>query len=484
MVTMSWDHTGGGIEVLGQHVREFTGTIRYVATDGLDSNTGLSPTSPKLTIGSAVAASSDGDAITVKAGTYDESGLDVNLAGLKLWLEGGVILRDTAGGTVITVSGSDCQVIGNAIIHPTAAVGMSLTGGRFLVEDIQVLSATTGFDAQASGGIFRRCGAGTPSVTGFDFIGSKTWVDGCRTAGTGGATKGFWLKGSYVRMWSCESTGHGTAGYQADAGSTYCMVRDCASGAGDGDRIDNGSNNMWAGFVDRMQSEHHEHLYPVSDGEGTAGGPVTVSNSTTDDSGGTTDDQDYWGDPVRIIPPSVITEMWSSVGLYINAITTADDQQWQVFFPQSIYSSAQNGGNDWDKDETALTVADGTVFQADDLVWITGDDVPNGEILKVVSSVANVVTVVSETRTGGGVGVRYDYDIAPGNNAMYVVSRDDDRVLHGFDGAYSAGSAKDFSRFVWHEAKQINANGGMIMRMLNASDALGSSLGARAIYED
>jgi len=233
-----------------------------------------------------------------------------------------------------------------------------------------------------------------------------------------------------------------------------------------------------------MRREQHEHIYPISDGEGTAGAPITVTNSTTDDAAGQRDDQDYWGDPHTIIPMATLTGAWRAIGLYIHAVTPADDQQWQVFFPQERYCSAQNGGNDWDIDETALTVADGSAFEANDLVWLTGTDRPAGEILKVVSSVANVVTIVSETRMGGGTGLRYDYDIAPGANKLYTVFRPGARVLHGYGGSYSASSAKDFTRYAWDEKKRVDGNGGMIMRLLNGTDDLPTSLEARAIYRD
>lgn len=234
-------------------------------------------------------------------------------------------------------------------------------------------------------------------------------------------------------------------------------------------------------------SIHHEHVYPLSDGEGTAGDPVSVSNSTTDDAGGARDDQNYWGDVVRIIPPGALADEWRSIGIYIHASTAADIQQWEIFFLTATYAAAQNGGNDWDKDETLLTVADGSMFEADDLVWVTGTDRLNGEILVVVSEAADVVTVISETRMGGDTGLRYDYDGAPGANMLYVAHRlgaTAPTILHGFEGEYSAANAKDSARYTWHASKAVPASGGLLMRMLNATDDGASSFDVQAIYEN
>jgi len=468
------------------HVPKFSGSIWFVdAAQADDTGAGTDPHNAKKTIGAAYALCSAGDAITIKAGTYTEQDIHIALSAIELWCEIGVII-DPAANTGLIMSGDFCRIKGGLKITPGAGeVGLLASGSESEFDNIKVIGGATGIQITGTGVILNECAVGFPTTTAYSIQGEQTRIRNSNTVGNT-TTRGFYVNNAVSTgvLSNCTSTGHETAGYQIDASCTDWTIINCSSGGGDGDRVDNGTDNFWAGFMDQMQSEHHEHIYPFSDGEGTAGAPVVVSNSTTDDAGGARDDQDYWGDTVRIIPMATITAAWTSVGLYIDAITTADDQQWQAFFPQAAYESAQNGGNDWDKDETALTVADGTKFQANDLVWVTGTDVPDGEIQKVVSSIANVVTIVSETRMGGGTGLRYDYDVAPGANALYVVYRSTDESLHGFSGAYSAGSAKNFSRFVWHEPKEIGANGAMIMRMLNATDALPSSFGARAIHED
>ena len=132
-------------------------------------------------------------------------------------------------------------------------------------------------------------------------------------------------------------------------------------------------------------------------------------------------------------------------------------------------------------DSTVLTVDDATPIEVGDKVWITGTGALDGEICNVADVTGNMVTITSETRASADTGLKYDY---AGAEKMYVVYRAGNRILHGIDGDHSAGSAKDSVRYEWAHPKLIEANGGMIMRMANASDDAASSFDVRAIYED
>jgi hypothetical protein len=469
------------------HARKFTGFIYYVKTDGVDSalTAGLDPDTAFQSITYAVSRASAGDAITVKAGTYDETaGLDMNLQGLELWCEIGVIITNSTPGTVLTVSADYCRIEGPRLIQ-AGQIGLLVTSNRSIIDIVwSGPGNATGFDINGTANLLKNCNAGSVTTTGFDIGANGNKLEHCKCASTGGSTRGFYVSaGARVQLHDCSSIGNGTAGFELASGTSNCIVFDCASGAGDGTRVDLGTNNFWPGFVYELGIAHHEHLYPVSDGEGTAGAPVTISNSAGDETG-SQDDQNYWGDVNTIIPVSTLTSDWRSLGIYIFATTAADIQQWQCFFPNTNFRSAKSGGNDWDEGETVLSVADGTVFLADDLVWATGTDRAAGEILRVVSVVGNVVTVESETRASGRTGMRWDYDSGAGGEMLYVVHRDTDTRLHYMDGVYSASGARDFSRYDWHEPKVIPANTGMIMRMLNATDAGASTFDVSAIYED
>ena len=99
-----------------QNIAKFGGTIWYVSkVYGADTNDGLSPDKAFETIGKALDEMASGDAVTVMAGTYTETGLDLGSAGTKdgieMWFEIGAILAP-ASGTGLTVSGDFCRVQG------------------------------------------------------------------------------------------------------------------------------------------------------------------------------------------------------------------------------------------------------------------------------------------------------------------------------------------------------------------------------------
>lgn len=84
----------------------YTGTVRYVSATGNNSNTGLDPALPKLTIGSAYAASSHGDIIQLLSNldmnNESGNGLLLNTA------DKGVLIRGTVGNpSAITITQSN-----------------------------------------------------------------------------------------------------------------------------------------------------------------------------------------------------------------------------------------------------------------------------------------------------------------------------------------------------------------------------------------
>ena len=149
--------------------------------------------------------------------------------------------------------------------------------------------------------------------------------------------------------------------------------------------------------------------------------------------------------------------------------------------------TTRNGGNVWDAGETALTVTDGSLFVADDLVSVVSDYVQGtgqGEIQKVVSSIANVVTIVRETSQFGApnTGIRWDH---AGNEKMYLIERAGDFTLHGFEYDFACASAKSFDRFNWHLRKQMDENCGIIVRAINSTDSTnGTTYDCTASYGD
>ena len=231
------------ISALLKHGRLFGGIIRYVdGTSGDDTNSGVSPDEPLATIGAAIAASAAGDAVNVKAATYDEAGLDVNLRGLELWLESGTILQDSADGTVLTVSGFGAVVRGggNVRLDPTgSATGVLVSGGFVQLENLRVRfnsDGAIGYDITGSGAELHDCRTSDPTTAAYKIQGDTCKLNGCCTGSASGATIGYWITNSCdkFRLIQCGSQGHGTAGFQVDTGCTNGVIWQFSSGGGDG----------------------------------------------------------------------------------------------------------------------------------------------------------------------------------------------------------------------------------------------------------
>lgn len=471
----------------------FTGTVRYVSQSGDDGNSGLSPADAYATIAYAISESSAGDAIRVGYGTYDEAGLDLNLSSLELWLEAGTILQDSADGDVLTVSAFGCVVrgSGNVRIDPTGgADGVVISGAFVYVENIRVNCnsvGANGFNVTGNGVTLKDCRCSNPTAgnAALKIDGADSFKSTGFCTGGNAASYGVWITGSADNTRICGdfgSAGH-TAGWaRVDAGCTRIVLGNVLTGAGDAGLVDNTLTD--AVFVDRVLNEidHHESIYPRSAGEGVAGDPVTISNSTTDGAGGTRDDQNYWGDVAVVLPVSTLTTRWNSHGIYIDADTPTDIQQWELFFVYP-FSASQNGGNDWDENETALTVDDDTPFEDGDYIWVVGNDRAAGEIMKVNGApAANVVTVARETTADGEAGLRYDYDTDPSANKIYLVRKPGNPKFEHIEGDHTADSARAFQRYTW-QSRNLPANTGVLMRMLNATDDGASSFDVRIIYE-
>jgi len=469
----------------------FTGTVRYVTQVGNDGNSGISPAEAFATIVYAISVSAAGDAIRVGYGTYDEAGMNINLNSLELWLEAGVILQDSADGTVLTVSGFGSKVTGsgNVRIDPTGgATGVLISGAFVYAERLRVNCNSVGalgFDVTGAGVELIDSRASDPTVSALKIQGASFKAINFFTGGNT-TSIGAWVTNSAdnVRVSTLSSAGHQTAVVQVDAGCTRVIFHDVTSGAGDGELINNTVTDDLEWDQSDNSIEHHESIYPRSAGEGVAGDPVNIANSTTDGTGGARTDQNYWGDVAVVVPAATLTTRWFSTGLYISAVTAADIQQWEMLFTYP-FSTTQNGGNDWDENETLLTVTDDSYFEDGDFIWVVGNDRAAGEIVKVNGApAANVITIARETTADAEAGLRYDYDGDDSGNAVYLVRRPGVNRFEHIEGDFTAATTRENRRYDWHKARNLPANTGLLMRMLNATDAGASSLDARAIYDD
>jgi len=477
-------------------IPKFTGNLYYVSlANGDDSNDGLSPETELKTIGAAIAKLASGDAIVVGAGNYTETGLDLNVLDCEIWFEIGARLSPTSG-TALIVSGNFCRVTcrEGALQVNTASgeAGVVVTGNFVYLDEIRVACnsvGTLGFDLQGDGVDARRCRSSSPTVAAFKIQGDKIKIEDCCTGGdVANNTIGIWITNSCdkARANNCGTQGHAAACVQIDDGCTNVVIRDGTGGGGDGHFIDNGTLTF-LDLMDRDSREMHEHTYPQPNGEGTAGTAVTVNNVVGDETG-TTNVQNYFGNPVAIMPVNLRTTDWFLKGVNMFANTTSDDQRFFGYRVKADVSATRNGGNDWDEGATALTVqseAEAANFQANDLVWIrTPGYKPNGEIVKVTDVTGAVITIARQTESSGRTGLHWDHTTNDGGNEeMYLCWRDENQY-HSTDWDYSAGSNKDFSKQLFLHERRMHIGDGFIVRMVNGTDAGASSVDMTVIWSD
>ena len=459
----------GGAIISTENIEKFTGTIYYVTADGNDANNGLSPITPKLTIANAVATAGANDKIIVGPGTYTEN---VTLAhnGMELFGETGTTMVGT-----LTITGNSCRVDG-MIVSPVGALGIDLDGLYCIITDTFVVGTPTiAFDIDGAYNIIVGCKVTGHTATAFDIASNNICIENCIAHGAEAGTRGYYFSNAAADTCTIKrsiSAGNDTSGFEVIAGCTRIVVTDCCSGGGDGERIDLGTRTQWCNFTGILPKEQHEEVYPQAAGEGAAAAAITVDNEAQDETGNQ-DNQWYWGEPKVLIPVATITEIWSLLGYNIFATTSNKEMQAYIYRINYVRQSAKNGGNAWDENETALTVADGTVFQAGDLVWIYSTYKTNGEIVEVSNVAGNVVTIARETVASGRLGLRWDHTTnAAGTEVMFLIYRASRRGLHPTHFNYSAASGKDFLTTHFSKPREFKANDGLLIRMLNMTDNL------------
>ncbi|MCP4639456.1 MAG: hypothetical protein GY851_03435 [bacterium] len=475
---MSWIPTG--------HIHKFGGDIWYVSKSGNDSNSGKDPINAFLTIGAAITAAAAGDAISVKAGAYDENGLDLNDAGLELWCEIGVTLSNTNPGTVLTVSGASCRVRG-CKIEQAGQIGLAVTGTACAIEDVLVDGCTVSYDLNGSYARLVRCQSQEASVTGYDIANKECLLYLCNAVGEGSATRGFYLSNAAAdrcMLYQCVSAANATAGFHIIAGCTYNVLVFCNSASSDGAPIDVGTSTYFGlDFVDSL--EQHENVYPFPDGEGTAGTPISIQSEVNDETGADST-ADYFGDCAVIMPPATRTAQWFWEGVNLFATTSADDQRYTGYRIVYGFSASRNGGNNWDENVTVLTVTDATEaaqFEVNDLVWITTPGYkPHGEIVKVTDVTAAVITIARQTENSARLGLHWNHTTNDGGNEVMYLCYRNSAQYHAQHWDFTAANAKDFAAHRFVSPRRMAANDGIVVRMINGTDAANSEAALATIY--
>jgi len=251
------------------NVPQFAGDIYYVdAAQADDTGSGLSPDTAKKTIQAAIDATSAGDAVTVKAGSYTED-VDMNKNYLELWPEIGTQIT-AASGVALTLSANFCKVWcpgGISKITPVAnGTGVLITGLSCYVSDIRVFCGSsadigiyigsTADNTDGNGSALINCGVSAPLIAAFKIQADKIKLTNCDTNGEiADVSIGYWLladgsgSADRIRLKDCGSQSHATSGYQIDTGVTNAGVDSCYSGGGDGKWTDADNSCVWSNFA-------------------------------------------------------------------------------------------------------------------------------------------------------------------------------------------------------------------------------------------
>ena len=241
-----------------RHIPKFGGELWFVSAGMATSGDGTTPDEAFKTIGEAITACSSGDAITVMAGTYTETGLDINKNSVELWCEIGTII-DPASGTALTVSGDYCRVNGdvNNVLKITPAadeIGIAITGIGCCIHSVMVSGSASlvGFDVDGVGNEFCSCRVTGIKATGkcFDIGASQTKLLDCSVAGTTTSYGYFIGNGSISKgiLINCTSVGNETSGFYIDSNVEGFTLLNCSSGSGDGKWRDIDTASVWSKF--------------------------------------------------------------------------------------------------------------------------------------------------------------------------------------------------------------------------------------------
>lgn len=261
------------------HIPKFGGEIWYVSKSGHDTNNnGRHPDSAFLTIGAGLSEMASGDALNVKAGTYDENGLDLGSGGAKhaveLWGEIGTLINNSSAGTCLAISGNSSLVRGVKASEANE-VGFAITGNGCFFDHCISEDNSIAFDIDGCCNVFQFCQDRNATITGFDIANYENLLYLCESMASGGASRGFYLSNAAAdrnMLYQCLSQGNGTAGYEIVSEAQYNAIAYCISGGKDGPKVDDGANNVWSNFS-------FENILAKLQTLVGSGSPVTVSTN-------------------------------------------------------------------------------------------------------------------------------------------------------------------------------------------------------------
>lgn len=446
----------------------FPGTFVVVdGENGIDTNSGFSPSEAVATIGRSLEIVEPGDGLVIRAdGIYTEQ-VQINTNAVQVFAAPGVIISGTNPATpTLHIHGNNVWVRQPLIVR-APGVGVCVDANEVRLEDVSVELATTAFDLDGGNVVVIDTVASGYSEIGYDLSGALPVMHGTHAGGTGAATSGYVISstvsGGVFRDLS--SVGNGTIGYSIALGATDNTFIRCTSGTGDGALtgatwLDPNLTNMRVSYDDQSDYWHHEEVYPATPGDGTAVDLVEISSVAV---------QDRWGPSVIVADVGAIPESWRLAGLFLSAGNGGINMAYQFIIPQPQYSAQRDGGNAWSVGATVLTLDGSFQFAIGDLAWVRSST--QNEIVTVVNITgATLVEVTPLVLTH------------PGDPILYAVERPSSQIW-SYRGFFSDSSAKGSKTLYFHAMRQVQPGGGLVGRLQNLESGLAVSIDAGFIYE-
>ena len=468
----------GGLSDSIYHIPKFMGDIWYVDAGMTASGDGTTIHGAFKTITEAFAAWSAGDRTVVKAGFYNENGLEIALDGCELWFEIGAAIINTTPGTCIKVTGDYCLLSGIVTIQ-AGQIGFDIDGTGVMLMDCISATNSVAFDIDGPRCTLTRCRDQDATVTGYDIASAGNTLFMCNSIADHAGSRGFYLShdDAHLNMiYQCLSNGNTVASFETVAGAdknafAWCSADSCCP------PIDAGDENIFDIKIGDPIDEH-ETTYPNPNGEGRAGDAVRVQSEINDETGADTT-MNYYGDSAVLMPVGVLTNMWHFRGVNLFAQTAADEQRFHCYRMVAKYSGTRNGGNAWDEGATILTLqdaAEAAQFKVDDKVIVISPNYqPNGEIVKVTAVLGATITIARSVENSGRTGLHWNHTANDaGNEVLYLCERDSELQYSETKFDHSATGARAFMTQRWQNPRRMLANDGVALRMINGTDGANS----------
>lgn len=361
------------------------GVTWYVnSLTGAATNSGSTRRDAFALIATALGVALSGDKIVIAEGDYDED-LDVVAAqdGLEIECEAGVILRNTAPGTVLAIAGDSVRVTGYPRITQAGQTGVEINGTDFYGE-IRAVACAVGFDINGDRSQLEKCMSLKHTTTGFDISSEDNHLERCIALGTA-ATRGYYLSTTDAHtnlLRKCTSMDNTAGGYECVAGADENMFDHVSQGELCGGPTDAGANNTWIWSEESQIAVANSIQQDLAD----------IHNLVFGLDAAAVFSMDYWSDPVEEVAVAA-----AAGTLALPDVTVADLNLGTVVRVIAMFKARVV-----ENTNVAVNSLDGATVASTSQVIQVRDDTP-GTWRDAINFVDDQFSLAASTREGGDI---------------------------------------------------------------------------------